>query len=239
MPRPDRHGQEPGRHADVVFGREPGRGAEPAGARQPQDGHALARRISQRARRDQVAGLVHPAQERDVLTEPGIIEQGSAHRRRRSRPVQQRDPRVPRIFLAPTDGVAVALQDHRPAVVVLLARGGGISEDLPAGVLQPDQCLSGRRGEGDRDMTSLLGRLAGMPGKGHRVGRLPLGDRSPDGRAPVGGRLDDLAAGEGHRGAVAEDAQLGQRPPPAQPGGEHVERGRRVRVHEYFPPYWR
>jgi hypothetical protein len=73
------------------------------------------------------------------------------------------------------------------------------------------------------------------PGEGHRGRWLPAGHRSPDGALPGGRPLDDLPAREGDRAAGSVDAQLRDRPPPADARGEDIERGCGIGVDQYLP----
>lgn len=133
---------------------------------------------------------------------------------------------------AAAGGPLEAGEDLGPAAAVLLARRQRIRHRLPAGVLQDHQRATPDRGElhahpgGDRVVT------ARMPAEGHHPGRLPFRDRAPDRFAPVRAGLGEDAIDERHLGARSEDAEVGQRPPPADALGEDGEGRRRVGVDE-------
>ena len=157
-------GQEAARDAGVVLRGQPGGHVEPVRAGQPQDRHALAGRVAERTRQDQVAGLAHPVQERNVAGEPRIVEQRSVLRGRRPWAMQQRHPGLRAVVIAGPRNVLDVVPEHgRPALVVLGAHRGRVVEDFPPGVGQPHQCLRPGCGKGDLHLAGAVRFAAGMP----------------------------------------------------------------------------
>src|SRR5215469_4845607 len=122
------------------------------------------------------------------------------------------------------DGVAVAAQDVRPALVILRTGRSRVIEYLPARVLEAHARLVSESGEGHAHLTGPVGTSTRMPGECHLTRRIPRHHRSPHDSLACCRPFDDLTALKIHRAPGPVHAMLSDRPPPADPGREGLER---------------